>query len=113
MSKRYWGVFITYICFILSTLYIFTPLMINQFDVPKDSALIYGKMIGSVLAAVVILCLLIPVIKKGVSIDAASLKKSIWWIIIGFFMVIFAQVIVGLINIYLFKQILASVALYQ
>ena len=31
MYKRYWGVFITYICFIFSALYVFAPILINGF----------------------------------------------------------------------------------
>lgn len=104
MFKRYIGVFITYIFFILSTLYMSTPLITGQFEVSTDNALLYGKLIGSILAAVFILYLLIPDIKQGVSIDATTLNKSILWIGLGFFMILFAQIILGLINIYVFNS---------
>lgn len=103
MSKRYWGVLITYICFIFSALYVFAPILINEFGVPKENAFLYVKLIGSILTTIIILFLLNPDIKMGVSKDALSFKKSVKWMIIGFFMIIVAQIVVGLIETYIFN----------
>lgn len=103
MYKRYWGVFITYICFVFSALYVFAPLLINGFGIPKENAFLSVKMIGSILTAIIILLLLKPDIKKGISKDALPFKKSIKWVILGFFMVLAAQIIAGLIEAYIFS----------
>ena len=103
MYKRYWGVLITYICFIFSALYVFAPILISGFGVPKENAFLYVNLIGSILTTIIILFLLNPDIKKGVSKDALPFKKSIKWIIIGFFMIIVAQIVVGLIETYIFN----------
>ena len=103
MYKRYWGVLITYICFVFSVLYVVAPILINGFGIPKENAFLYGKLIGSILTTIIILFLLNPDIKKGVSKDALPFKKSIKWIIIGFFLIIVAQIIVGLIETYIFN----------
>ena len=103
MYKRYWGVVITYICFIFSVLYVVAPILINGFGIPKENAFLYGKLIGSILTTIIILFLLNPDIKRGVSKDALPFKKSIKWIILGFFMVLVAQIIVGLIETYIFS----------
>ncbi|MBM4760907.1 type II CAAX endopeptidase family protein [Bacillus sp. B15-48] len=104
MYKRYWGVFITYICSIFLVFYVVAPILITEFDIPKENAFLYGKLIVSILTAIIILFLLNPDIKKGVSKDALPFKKSIKWIILGFLMIIFTQVIVGLIDIYLLNS---------
>ena len=103
MYKRYWGVFITYICFIFSALYVFAPILINGFGIPKENAFLYVKLIGSILTTIIILFLLKPDIKRGVSKDALPFKKSIKWVILGFFMVLVAQIIAGLIETYIFS----------
>ena len=103
MYKRYWGVFITYICFIFSALYVFAPILINGFGIPKEDAFLYVKLIGSILTTIIILFLLKPDIKRGVSKDALPFKKSIKWVILGFFMVLVAQIIAGLIETYIFS----------
>ena len=54
MYKRYWGVFITYICFIFSALYVFAPILINGFGIPKENAFLYVKLIGSILTTIII-----------------------------------------------------------
>ena len=36
MYKRYWEVLLTYICFIFSALYVFAPILISGFGVPKE-----------------------------------------------------------------------------
>ena len=74
MYKRYWGVFITYICFIFSALYVVAPILINGLGIPKENAFLYGKLIGSILTTIIILFLLKPDIKEGVSKDALRLK---------------------------------------
>lgn len=93
MNKRYWGVLITYICFIFSALYVVVPILINQFDIPRENARLYGKLIFSILTATVFIFLLRPDIKRGVSKDALPFKKSIKWIIFGFFMILVAQIV--------------------
>lgn len=103
MYKRYWGVFITYICFIFSALYVFAPILINGFGIPKENAFLYVKLIGSILTTIIILFLLKPDIKRGVSKDALPFKKSIKWVILGFFMVLVTQIIAGLIETYIFS----------
>jgi len=103
MYKRYWGVFISYICFIFSALYVFAPILINGFGIPKENAFLHVKLIGSILTTIIILFLLKPDIKRGVSKDALPFKKSIKWVILGFFMVLVAQIIAGLIETYIFS----------
>ena len=69
MYKRYWGVLMTYICFVFSVLYVVAPILINGFGIPKENAFFYGKLIGSILTTIIILFLFIIsyLIKKIVS----------------------------------------------
>ena len=39
MYKRYWGILLTYICFIFSALYVFAPILISGFGVPEENSI--------------------------------------------------------------------------
>ncbi|PQZ57166.1 MULTISPECIES: CPBP family intramembrane glutamic endopeptidase [Bacillus] len=102
MTKRYWGVIITYILLYFS-IYLFEPLFINLFNFTKEAANAYGRIFGYFLAFIVILILMKPDIKKGSS-NAYPPKKTILWCIYGVLIYFLVQAIYGLIAIVVFNM---------
>lgn len=102
MTKRYWGVIITYILLYFS-IYLFEPLFIYLFDLSMEAANAYGRIIGYSLAFIVVLILMKPDIKNGSS-NAYSPKRTILWCIYGVLIYFLVQFVYGLIAIVLFNM---------
>ena len=79
MSKRYWGVIITYILLYFS-IYLFEPLFINIFKLSTEAANAFGRTLGYSTAFMIVWILMKPDIKKASS-NAYSTKKTVFWCI--------------------------------
>jgi hypothetical protein len=102
MTKRYWGVIITYILLYFS-IYLFEPLFLYLFDLSMEASNAYGRIIGYSLAFIVVLILMKPDIKNGFS-NAYSPKRTILWCIYGVLIYFLVQFVYGLIAIVLFNM---------
>lgn len=102
MSKRYWGVIITYILLYFS-IYLFEPLFIFLFNLSMEAANAYSRIVGYSLAFIVVLILMKPDIKKGSS-NAYSPKKTILWCIYGVLIYFLVQFVYGLIALFVFNM---------
>ena len=102
MTKRYWGVIVTYLLLYFS-IYLFEPLFIYLFNLSIEAANVYGRIVGYTLAFIVVLILMKPDIKKGSS-NAYSPKKTILWCIYGVLIYFLVQAIYGLIAIVVFNM---------
>jgi uncharacterized protein len=101
MTKRYWGVIITYILLYFS-IYLFEPLLINLFNLTKEAANAYGRILGYSLAFIAVLLLMKADIKKGTS-KAYPPKRTILWCIYGVLIYFLVQFVYGLIAIVVFN----------
>lgn len=97
MPKRYWFIIITYVLMHLSG-FVALPVMVYNFYISPEEAIIYWNIISFLIATVIILFLLSQDMSEGSRKDAASTSQVIMWSIIGVFLAFFSQIIAALIE---------------
>lgn len=98
MPKRYWYIALTYLLMHLSGL-VGLPVLIKQFHLTLDEAIIYWNIISFFVATVIILYLLRKDMALGSDRNAAPASQVVLWSILGVFLSLISQVIAGLIEV--------------
>lgn len=101
LVKRYWWILIAYAITQFAPL-AYGPMLLKFTSFDKFEATIYGTILSFFLGFIVILIMMKPDMEAGLK-EGIDYKKTILWVIIGFFLANFAQTAALLIELFVFN----------